>query len=61
MERIRKVGDLFAALKAPFLVIADDQSPERNAYSGRVYEKAAQRLPPNNGSTSEKSLLTRKK
>jgi len=38
MERIRKVGDLLATLKAPFLVLADDQSAERNAYSGRVYD-----------------------
>jgi inosose dehydratase len=38
IERIRKVGGLLAALKAPFLVMADDQSPERNAYSGRVYD-----------------------
>src|SRR5271154_6477039 len=34
IDRIRKVGDLLATLKAPFLVIADDQSTERNAYSG---------------------------
>jgi len=39
MERIRKVGDLLATLQAPFLVIADDQSPERNAFSGRAYDK----------------------
>src|SRR5580700_1415432 len=39
IERIRKVGDLLSALKAPFLVIADDQSKERNAFSGRVYDK----------------------
>jgi inosose dehydratase len=39
MERIRKVGDLLAALKAPFLVMADDQSTERNAFSGRTYDK----------------------
>jgi inosose dehydratase len=39
MERIRKVGGLLSALKAPFLVIADDQSNERNAFSGRVYDK----------------------
>ena len=39
IERIRKVGGLLAALKAPFLVMADDQSPERNAFSGRVYDK----------------------
>jgi inosose dehydratase len=38
MERIRKVGHLLATLKAPFLVMADDQSPERNAYSGRIYD-----------------------
>jgi inosose dehydratase len=38
MERIRKVGNLLATLKAPFLVMADDQSAERNAYSGRVYD-----------------------
>jgi inosose dehydratase len=39
IERIRKVGNLLAALKAPFLVIADDQSHERNAFAGRVYDK----------------------
>jgi inosose dehydratase len=39
IERIRIVGDLLSALKAPFLVIADDQSKERNAFSGRVYDK----------------------
>lgn len=36
IERIRKVGQLLATLKAPFLVLADDQSPERNAYAGRA-------------------------
>jgi inosose dehydratase len=44
MERIRKVGDLLATLKAPFLVIADDQSPERNAFSGRAYDKGCPTL-----------------
>src|ERR1700692_58968 len=44
IERIRKVGDLLATLKAPFLGMADDQSPERNAYSGRVYEKGCPTL-----------------
>jgi inosose dehydratase len=39
MERIRKVGNLLATLKAPFLVMADDQSPGRNAFSGRAYDK----------------------
>jgi inosose dehydratase len=44
MERIRKVGNLLAALKAPFLVMADDQSPERNSFSGRAYDKDCPRL-----------------
>ena len=44
IERIRKVGNLLAELKAPFLVIADDQSPERNAYSGRAYDKGCPTL-----------------
>ena len=44
IERIRKVGGLLAALKAPFLVMADDQSPERNAFSGRVYDKGCPTL-----------------
>src|SRR5215472_12056182 len=38
LERIRKVGKLLADLHAPFLVMADDQSAERNAYSGRSKE-----------------------
>ena len=38
LARIRKVGKLLAALKAPFLVMADDQSVERNAFSGRAYD-----------------------
>jgi inosose dehydratase len=38
LERIRKVGKFLAALNAPFLVMADDQSPERNAFSGRAAE-----------------------
>jgi inosose dehydratase len=44
IERIRKVGNLLSALKAPFLVIADDQSTERNAFSGRVYDPACPKL-----------------
>ncbi|MGA8234122.1 MAG: sugar phosphate isomerase/epimerase [Candidatus Acidiferrales bacterium] len=44
IERIRKVGDLLAALKAPFLVLADDQSPERNAFSGRANDKDCPKL-----------------
>jgi inosose dehydratase len=38
IERIRKVGHLLAAVNAPFLVMADDQSNERNAFSGRAYD-----------------------
>jgi inosose dehydratase len=44
MERIRKVGHLLATLKAPFLVLADDQSNERNAFSGRAYDKGCPTL-----------------
>jgi inosose dehydratase len=36
VEQIRKVGDLLAALGAPFLVLADEQSPERDRIAGRV-------------------------
>jgi inosose dehydratase len=44
IERIRKVGDLLSTQKAPFLVIADDQSNERNAYSGRAYDEGCPKL-----------------
>jgi len=36
VEHIRKVGDLLSTLEAPFLVLADAQSEERNRLSGRV-------------------------
>ena len=36
VEHIRKVGNLLAALKAPFLVLADAQSDQRDRISGRV-------------------------
>jgi inosose dehydratase len=39
IQRIRTVGKLLAALRAPFLVMADDQSPERNRFSGRAHNK----------------------
>src|SRR5438876_8946220 len=39
IERIRKVGELLATLGAPFLVMADDQSDERNRFSGRAHDK----------------------
>src|ERR1700680_620374 len=44
IERIRKVGNLLAALKAPFLVMADDQSTERTAFSWRAYDKGCPTL-----------------
>jgi inosose dehydratase len=36
VEHIRKVGGLLAALGAPFLVLADAQSDERDSIAGRV-------------------------
>ena len=36
VQQIRKVGDLLATLQAPFLVLADAQSAERDRISGRV-------------------------
>jgi len=36
VARIREVGHLLSVLKAPFLVLADDQSNERNQICGRV-------------------------
>jgi inosose dehydratase len=44
LERIRKVGKLLATLKAPFLVMADDQSAERNGFSGRAHDKGCPAL-----------------
>lgn len=44
IERIRQVGKLLSDLKAPFLVMADDQSAERNRFSGRAHEPACPRL-----------------
>jgi inosose dehydratase len=38
VEQIRRVGNLLSTLKAPFLVLADAQSPERDRISGRVPE-----------------------
>lgn len=46
IDRIREVGSLLAALKAPFLVMADDQSPGRTIYSGRVYDRGCPALSP---------------
>jgi inosose dehydratase len=38
LDRIKKVGKLLAALDAPFLVMADDQTDGRNRFSGRAYD-----------------------
>jgi inosose dehydratase len=46
VEHIRKVGDLLAALEAPFLVLADAQSDERNRISGRVPADGSAALTP---------------
>ncbi len=46
VEHIRKVGNLLAALKAPFLVLADAQSDERNRISGRVPRDGSAGLTP---------------
>lgn len=37
LERIKKVGKLLSSLKAPFVVMADDQTDGRNHFSGRAY------------------------
>lgn len=44
IERIRKVGKLLSTLKAPFLVLADDQSDRRNRFSGRARDKDCPKL-----------------
>jgi inosose dehydratase len=46
VEHIGKVGDLLSKLKAPFLVLADAQSAERNRLSGRVPRDGSAGLTP---------------
>jgi len=46
VDHIRKVGDLLATLKAPFLVLADAQSDQRNRMSGRVPKDGSAGLTP---------------
>ncbi|MFY9560163.1 MAG: TIM barrel protein [Terriglobales bacterium] len=46
VEHIRKVGNLLATLKAPFLVLADAQSDQRNSISGRVPADGSAALTP---------------
>jgi inosose dehydratase len=44
IDQIRKVGTLLAALKAPYIVLADAQSPERRKIAGRVPEDGSHSL-----------------
>jgi inosose dehydratase len=46
VEHIKKVGNLLATLKAPFLVLADAQSDDRNRISGRVPRDGSAGLSP---------------
>jgi inosose dehydratase len=46
IDQIRKVGTLLAALKAPYIVLADAQSPERRKIAGRVPPDGSQSLNP---------------
>jgi inosose dehydratase len=46
VERIRAVGDLLSALGAPFLVLSDAQSEERDRIAGRVPRDGSQGLTP---------------
>jgi inosose dehydratase len=54
LERIHQVGKLLATLKAPFLVMADDQSVERNRFSAQSWARSS-------GSTSANLLPMRRK
>ena len=44
VEHIRKVGNLLAALGAPYLVLADAESPQRQNLAGRVPKDGSQSL-----------------
>ncbi len=46
LEHVRKVGGLLAAFKAPLLVLADCQTPERQQLAGRVPVDGSQSLRP---------------
>ena len=46
VEQIRKVGNLLATLKAPFLVLADAQCDQRDRISGRVPADGSASLTP---------------
>jgi inosose dehydratase len=44
LQRIKQVGGLLSALHAPFLVLADDQSDQRNKFSGRADDPSCPKL-----------------
>jgi inosose dehydratase len=44
IEHIRKVGQLLAALQAPYIVMAGDETPERQKLAGRVPGDGSQSL-----------------
>jgi len=46
VDRIRKVGGLLAALRAPFLVLGDSRSEGRDSIAGRVPADGSQGLNP---------------
>jgi inosose dehydratase len=46
IDHVRKVGSLLAALKAPLLVLADCQTPERQRLAGRVPVNGSESLRP---------------
>jgi len=46
IDQIRKVGTLLAAFHAPFIVLADAQSPQRRKIAGRVPADGSQSLNP---------------
>jgi inosose dehydratase len=46
IDQIRKVGKLLAALRAPYIVLADAQSPHRQKIAGRVPADGSESLSP---------------
>jgi inosose dehydratase len=47
VEHIKKVGSLLASLQAPYLVLADAESPQRQKLAGRVPSDGSQSLKSN--------------
>jgi len=46
IEHIRKVGDLLSALKAPYIVLADEETGPRQSLAGRVPANGSNSLKP---------------